>query len=100
MQEKAIVIPIEIDEKKEKDFYNVKENRYKIFERDGYKCHYCSKVLTKYSATLDHILPVSKGGDNAYDNLITACLHCNSQRTNKDVMEAIIKGEGNSDDKR
>ncbi len=93
MQEKAIVEPLKIDEKNEKDYYNIKENRYKIFERDGYKCHYCSKMLTRYSATLDHILPVSKGGDNSYDNLITACLHCNSQRTNKDVMEAIIKGE-------
>lgn len=93
MQEKAQTEPIAIDEKKEKDFYNIRENRYKIFERDGYKCHYCGKQLTRYSATLDHILPVSKNGDNSYENLITSCLHCNSQRTNKDVMEAIIKGE-------
>jgi len=91
MQEKAKIESIPINEKKEKDFYNIKENRYKIFERDSYKCHYCGKQLTRYSATLDHIQPVSKGGDNSYDNLITSCLHCNSKRTNKDVMDAIIK---------
>jgi len=91
MQAKAVAEPPPIDEKKEKDFYNIRENRYKVFERDGYKCHYCGKQLTRYSATLDHIQPISKGGDNSYDNLITACLHCNSSRTNKEVMDAIIR---------
>lgn len=79
-----------IDPKKEADYYNIKENRYKVFERDGYKCHYCDKQLTRFSATLDHIQPVSEGGDNSFDNLVTACLHCNSKRGAKPVMEAII----------
>jgi len=78
-----------VDINKELDFYNVAENRLKIFERDGYKCHYCSKQLTRFSATLDHIQPVSKGGDNSFENLITACLHCNSERGNKPVMDYI-----------
>ncbi len=51
-----------VDENKELDYYNVAENRLKVFERDGFKCHYCSKQLTRFSATLDHIQPVSKGG--------------------------------------
>ena len=84
----------EVDTKKELDFYNVHENRQKIFERDGYKCHYCKKQLTRFSATLDHIQPVSKGGDNSYDNLITACLHCNSERGNKPVMDIIQQKNG------
>ena len=79
-----------VDPKKEADYYNIKENRYKVFERDSYKCHYCKKQLTRFSATLDHIQPVSEGGDNSFDNLVTACLHCNSKRGAKPVMEAII----------
>jgi hypothetical protein len=79
-----------IDPKKEADYYNVKENRYKIFERDSYKCHYCDKQLTRFSATLDHIQPVSEGGDNSFDNLVTACLHCNSRRGSKPIMEALL----------
>ncbi len=79
----------EIDLVKELDFYNVAENRLKVFERDGYKCHYCSKQLTRFSATLDHIQPVSQGGKNTYDNLITSCLHCNSQRGAKPIMDFI-----------
>lgn len=81
-----------IDPKRELDFYNIKENRIKVFERDEYKCHYCKKQLTRFSATLDHIQPVSKGGDNSYDNLITACLLCNSQRGNSSVMDHITRG--------
>jgi len=78
-----------IDPKKELDFYNVKENRFKIFERDGYKCYKCGKQLTRFSATLDHIQPVSKDGDNSYDNLVTCCLHCNSKRGAKPISDVL-----------
>ncbi len=80
-----------IDPKKELDFFNVKENRLKNFERDGYKCYKCGKQLTRFSATLDHIHPVSKGGDNSYDNLVPCCLHCNSKRGNKPMMDTLDK---------
>ena len=86
------------DINKELDYYNVAENRLRVFERDGYKCHYCEKQLTRFTATLDHIQPVSKGGDNSYENLVTACLHCNSRRGARPVMEAIIaQNESNKD---
>jgi 5-methylcytosine-specific restriction endonuclease McrA len=62
-----------------------------VFERDEYKCRYCGKQLTRFTATLDHIQPVSKDGDNSYDNLVTACLHDNSQRGSRPVMEIIIE---------
>ncbi len=82
-----------IDTKKELDYYNVRENRLKVFERDGYKCRYCDKQLTRFTATLDHIQPVSKGGDNSFDNLVTSCLHCNSRRGNRPVMDIINEQE-------
>lgn len=71
------------DPRREADFYNVRENRTKIYERDGYKCQYCQKQLTRFTATLDHITPVSAGGGNEFDNLITACRECNSKKTGK-----------------
>lgn len=79
-----------IDEKKEIDYYNIPENRLKIFERDAYKCHYCGKQLTRFTATLDHLQPISRRGDNSYENLITSCLHCNSRRGNRPIMDVII----------
>jgi hypothetical protein len=81
----------EIDEKKEIDYYNIAENRLKIFERDAYKCHYCGKQLTRFTATLDHLQPISKEGDNSYENLITSCIHCNSRRGNRPIMDLITE---------
>lgn len=50
-------------------------NRENIFRRDGYTCVYCG---SKYELTLDHLIPSSKGGRTAWDNLLTACRECNS----------------------
>ncbi len=52
---------------KDLDYYNVRENRIKVFERDDYKCRYCGKQLTRFTATLDHAKPLSEGGDNSFD---------------------------------
>ncbi len=35
------------------DYYNYRENRLKIYERDVYKCQHCGKQLTRFTATLD-----------------------------------------------
>ncbi len=68
------------------DYYNVRANRFSLYERDGYTCYKCGKLLTRWDATLDHILPVSRGGKNTKDNLITCCLFCNSKRRNTEVQ--------------
>jgi len=86
-----------VNEEKELDFYNVTENREKVFERDSYECYYCKKQLTRFTATLDHIQPVSTGGDNSFENLVTSCLHCNSRRGNRPVMDAIIDQDPDTD---
>ncbi len=91
-QAQVTVVAIPVDLNSELDYYNVQGNRIKVFERDDYICHYCRKQLTRFSATMDHIQPVSKGGDNSFDNLVTSCLHCNSRRGNRPVMDAIIQG--------
>ena len=65
---------------READFYNVRANRVMIYQRDGYQCQYCGNQLTRFTATLDHVRPVKEGGDNSLDNLLTACLKCNSKK--------------------
>lgn len=83
-------LPI-VDPRKEQDYYNIKENRLKIFERDKYLCYKCNKQLTCFNATLDHIQPISEGGDNSYDNLVTCCFHDNSHRGAKPISDFIVK---------
>jgi len=84
----------QIDPKRELDYYNIKENRLKVFERDKYLCHYCKKQLTRFSATLDQVQTVSKGGDNSYDNLVTACLLHNSERNTQPIMDYLTRKQG------
>ena len=78
-----------VDPKKEQDYYNVKENRLKIFERDKYLCYKCNKQLTRFNATIDHLQPVSEGGDNFFDNLATCCFHHNSSRRATPISDFI-----------
>lgn len=48
--------------------------RWEIYRRDGYKCVYCGGKLDLH---LDHVVPYSRGGEDSYDNLVTACRNCN-----------------------
>jgi 5-methylcytosine-specific restriction endonuclease McrA len=73
------------------DFYNVRENRIKVYERDAYKCRYCDKQLTRFTATLDHVMPVAEGGDNGFENLVTACLGCNSRKHKRPVGDFLVE---------
>jgi len=54
-----------------------KKTRFEIFKRDGFKCMYCGNHPPQVLLHVDHIDPVSKGGKNDPDNLITACEPCN-----------------------
>lgn len=60
-------------------------NRQNIFKRDGHKCQYCGATN---DLTLDHVLPRSRGGASSWDNLTTACRHCNSKKGDFTPIEA------------
>lgn len=53
-------------------------------------CFKCGKKLNITSATLDHIIPRSRGGSNGLDNLRLACQPCNEKRGNN-VSDLVQK---------
>lgn len=53
------------------------KKRFDVFKRDLFKCQYCGSVPPKVILEIDHITPVSKGGTNHIDNLVTSCFNCN-----------------------
>jgi 5-methylcytosine-specific restriction endonuclease McrA len=62
-----------------------------IFKRDKYKCAYCGEKFTHKELTLDHIHPISRGGNKkSWDNLITSCGTCNNKKSNKLLNEINI----------
>lgn len=88
IKEKATVITKGVI--KLKEFINVKYNRFlvtrkMIYERDGYKCLYCG---SSSNLSVDHVIPKSRGGEDSWTNLVTACLSCNSKKGNKTPEEA------------
>lgn len=52
-----------------------------IFNRDEGRCRYCGSKNPPFH--LDHVYPVSKGGETSIDNLVLACRKCNSEKSAK-----------------
>lgn len=52
--------------------------RAQVFKADGRKCHYCG--VRPYPAELEHVVPRTLGGTNAFHNLVVACESCNDAK--------------------
>ena len=59
-----------------------KKIRFEVFKRDNFTCQYCGKNPPEVTLEIDHIEPVSKGGTNNINNLLTACFKCNRGKSN------------------
>lgn len=57
-----------------------RDYRQMVFERDNYTCQQCGATT---DLTVDHIIPVSRGGDSSGNNLTTLCRSCNSSKGTK-----------------
>ncbi len=55
-----------------------------VLKRDGHRCGYCGDR----AATVDHIVPISRGGRNTWKNTVAACHGCNSRKANRTPTEA------------
>ena len=64
------------------------------------RCWYCGDVLTRRSASIDHMTPKSRGGSDEAANKCTSCKACNNEKDDKDVesyryflQDKLAKGE-------
>ncbi len=63
----------------------------KVFERDGWKCQICGGktpkakrgMIDERAPELDHIVPLSVGGEHSYKNTQCACRECNGKKGNR-----------------
>ncbi len=44
------------------------------------KCHYCGKVFSHRNLTMDHLVPLGRGGRSNKDNLVPSCKPCNTKK--------------------
>jgi len=62
-----------------------------ILEDYRYKCAYCGESFSHSNLpTIDHIIPISRGGNNVKENVAPACRSCNSKKGVR-LVEEIIK---------
>ena len=54
-------------------------------------CHYCGQKFPKDQLTLDHIVPVSRGGRSTRGNLVVACLDCNQKKKYLTPVEMLLR---------
>lgn len=51
--------------------------RFSVFRRDDFSCRYCGRSSPTVTLHVDHVQPVSDGGSDDIDNLVTSCRACN-----------------------
>jgi 5-methylcytosine-specific restriction endonuclease McrA len=54
-------------------------NRRAVFARDGHRCQYCGSA----AENIDHVIPRSRGGAHAWDNVVAACRPCNTRKRDR-----------------
>lgn len=74
--------------------------RYKILARDGFTCQYCGLAPRDgINLQIDHMHPISKGGDNSEENLIVSCNLCNLGKGDSLLEQRLVdKLKGNDNE--
>lgn len=69
----------------------VRLSRQNIFLRDNHICQYCWQKFSEKKLTVDHVIPLSKGGRHEWTNVVTACSACNNKKGDKTLEKANMK---------
>jgi 5-methylcytosine-specific restriction endonuclease McrA len=59
--------------------------------RDRYTCQYCHRALPSGELTLDHVIPRSRAGESAWENLVACCHYCNNRKGSRTPEEAGMR---------
>lgn len=69
-------------------FRSKSPSKRNVYRRDGHKCQYCGCHLNSKNASIDHVMPRSRGGGHSWDNIVSACKPCNRKKSNRTPEEA------------
>ncbi len=66
-------------------------NNHALFQRDGHICLYCGHHFQKRQLSRDHVRPLSLGGPNRWNNVVTACIRCNNHKAGRTPEDACME---------
>ncbi|CAN5724005.1 HNH endonuclease [soil metagenome] len=61
-----------------------------LFARDQQLCLYCGRDCSRQQLTRDHVKPLSQGGRDIWENVVSACFHCNSRKGGRTPQQASM----------
>ncbi len=62
------------------------------------ECYYCLQIVSFQELTMDHLVPLTRGGRSTRDNLVPSCKECNTRKKNmlplewEEYLETLKKG--------
>lgn len=68
-----------------------KRVRFEVLKRDGFRCRYCGANASTTLLHVDHVIPRSKGGIDAPENLVAACATCNAGKSDVRLDESRLQ---------
>lgn len=54
-------------------------------------CHYCGRHFPPHELTMDHVVPLSRGGRSVKGNIVPCCKECNNKKKYKTPVEMILE---------
>lgn len=66
------------------------ENKF-LFRRDKNLCLYCGGEFAVHDLSRDHVKPISRGGTDAWTNVVTSCRRCNNRKADRMPEEANME---------
>lgn len=70
--------------------------RMNLFLRDDFRCQYCGCKLPPKDLTFDHVVPRSAGGGTNWENIVAACVPCNTRKGSRRDLKPIRAPEAPS----
>jgi 5-methylcytosine-specific restriction endonuclease McrA len=74
-----------------RDDYTPPLNNRTLFRRDANLCLYCGDQFRTSDLTRDHVTPISRGGEDAWTNVVTACRRCNNHKGGRTPEQAQMQ---------
>jgi hypothetical protein len=68
-----------------------KISKKNVWMRDKGICQYCLKKLSLSEATVDHVIPRSQNGSNAWTNIVLSCIACNQKKGSSLLKDCNMK---------
>lgn len=60
-------------------------------------CYHCGEKFPKESLTMDHLIPIARGGKSTKKNIVVSCKECNSLKGHRTTVEMTMDQMNSSD---